>query len=94
MTIVRPITERDILPFRNVLDRVCRERKYLAQLEAPPLERVAAFVHENIQSGFPITWQRTAQKSLAGVMPFQAMHYQARDMSRDSAWGCCHLIGD
>lgn len=53
MTIVRPITDRDISPFRNVLDRVCRERKYLAQLEAPSMERVAAFVRSNIQSGYP-----------------------------------------
>ena len=53
MIIVRPITENDILSFRNVLDRVCRERKYLAQLEAPPVERVATFVRGNIQSGYP-----------------------------------------
>ena len=34
--------------FRACLDAVAREQRYLAQLEAPPLERVQAFVRDSV----------------------------------------------
>jgi len=50
---IRPITADDIEGFHRTLDVVARERKYLASLEAPPLESVREFVLENIAKGNP-----------------------------------------
>jgi ribosomal protein S18 acetylase RimI-like enzyme len=43
-----PIAEEHIAEFHRVLDAVARERKYLAFLEAPPLDAARAFIHNNI----------------------------------------------
>jgi hypothetical protein len=54
MTIeIRQIREEDIGSFHAALDVVAREHKYLALLEAPPLERASAFVRRNIEKGYP-----------------------------------------
>lgn len=37
--------------FHACLDAVCREKRYLAQLHAPPLEKVEAFVRDSAASG-------------------------------------------
>ena len=50
MITVRPIREEDIPGFREVLDTVARERRYLA-VEAPPLESVKGFVGGVIKAG-------------------------------------------
>jgi RimJ/RimL family protein N-acetyltransferase len=39
--------------FRDALSAVCRERKYLAWIEAPPLEKARAFVAMNVRNGWP-----------------------------------------
>jgi ribosomal protein S18 acetylase RimI-like enzyme len=48
-----PITEEHISGFRAAVDAVARERRYLAFLEAPPLENVTRFVLNNIEHGYP-----------------------------------------
>jgi hypothetical protein len=48
-----PIAEEHIESFRAAVDRVAREHRYLALLEAPPLEAVRKFVQGNIQNGNP-----------------------------------------
>ncbi len=48
-----PIAEAHIDAFRAALDSVARERKYLAFLEAPPLEEVRKFVLKNIAERVP-----------------------------------------
>ena len=48
-----PIAEQHIPGFRAAVDVVARERKYLAFLEAPPLEEVTRFVLDNIERGYP-----------------------------------------
>lgn len=48
-----PIERRHIAGFRDVLDGVARERRYLAFLEAPPLAQVRRFVLNNLRSGAP-----------------------------------------
>lgn len=54
MTIeVRQIREEDIEGFHTAVDAVAREHKYLALLEAPPMERARAFVQRNIEKGYP-----------------------------------------
>jgi len=54
MTIeVRLIREEDIESFHATVDAVARERKFIARLEAPPLEQVRAFVQRNIEKGYP-----------------------------------------
>ena len=53
MIVIRQIREEDAPAFREVLDAVCRERRYLATLEVPPIERVQAFVTSNVKAGYP-----------------------------------------
>ena len=48
-----PIEEKHIEGFHRTLDFVARERRYLAFLEAPPLESIRAFVLDNIKHGHP-----------------------------------------
>jgi RimJ/RimL family protein N-acetyltransferase len=52
MTIeIVPIERKHIAGFRDVLDEVARERRWLAFLEAPPLDRVRRFVLGNLRAG-------------------------------------------
>lgn len=51
--IVRPILASDAESFRDCLDEVARERRFLATLEAPPLARVTTFVTENVENNRP-----------------------------------------
>ncbi len=48
---VRPIAAADAPRFREVLDEVARERRYLAFEEAPPIERTVVYVEANIATG-------------------------------------------
>jgi ribosomal protein S18 acetylase RimI-like enzyme len=48
-----PIAEGHIEGFHRALDIVARERRYLAFLEAPPIESARAFVLNNIKCGHP-----------------------------------------
>ena len=48
-----PITLDHIDGFHRALDIVARERRYLAFLEAPPIESTRAFVLDNIKRGHP-----------------------------------------
>jgi ribosomal protein S18 acetylase RimI-like enzyme len=50
---IAPIEERHIEGFHQALDFVAREKKYLAFLEAPPLQRTRQFVLANINDGNP-----------------------------------------
>jgi ribosomal protein S18 acetylase RimI-like enzyme len=48
-----PIAQDHIDGFHRALDIVARERRYLAFLEAPPIEATRAFVLNNIKRGHP-----------------------------------------
>ena len=48
-----PIAQGHIDGFHRALDIVARERRYLAFLEAPPIESTRAFVLNNIKHGHP-----------------------------------------
>lgn len=48
-----PLERRHIAGFRDVLDGIARERRYLAFLEAPPPAQVRRFVLNNLRSGAP-----------------------------------------
>ena len=48
-----PIAQSHIESFHRALDFVARERRYLAFLEAPPLESTRTFVLNNIGMGYP-----------------------------------------
>ena len=48
-----PIAEGHIDGFHRALDLVARERRYLAFLEAPPIEATRSFVLDNIKRGYP-----------------------------------------
>jgi RimJ/RimL family protein N-acetyltransferase len=60
ITIV-PIAAEHIEAFHRMLDAVARERKYLAFLEAPPLEDARAFIMNNI------AWSNVQLVALAGA---------------------------
>ena len=48
-----PITDELIPGFHAVLDQVAREKRYLAFLEAPSLEKTTAWVQADVRRGFP-----------------------------------------
>jgi len=48
-----PMQRRHVAGFREVLDAVARERRWIAMLEAPSLARVRRFVLGNLKSGAP-----------------------------------------
>jgi ribosomal protein S18 acetylase RimI-like enzyme len=48
-----PIALDHVPSFHAALDIVCREKKYLAFLEAPPLAETEEFVRRNIAEGHP-----------------------------------------
>jgi len=50
---IEPIGEQHIEGFHAALDSVCRERRYLLFLEAPPLEETRKFVRGNLAKGYP-----------------------------------------
>jgi ribosomal protein S18 acetylase RimI-like enzyme len=52
-TAIRLIAAEDSESFHSCLDFVAREGRFLALLEAPPLERVREFVAENIKNKVP-----------------------------------------
>jgi putative acetyltransferase len=45
---IRQIQACDVQGFRDCLDAVARERCYLAQVEAPPMEKVQAFITSSV----------------------------------------------
>lgn len=51
MTItIRPIEIRDAAGYRECLDVVAREKRYLAQIEALPLDQIERFVRESVEA--------------------------------------------
>lgn len=50
---IAPISLADVDSFHACLDAVAKEKRFLALLEAPPLERVRGFVAENLAKGVP-----------------------------------------
>lgn len=50
---VVPNGEAYVEGFRAAIDAVARERRYIAFLEAPPLEQVRQFVQANLRDGRP-----------------------------------------
>jgi ribosomal protein S18 acetylase RimI-like enzyme len=51
---VVPLAEPHIEGFRAVVDSVARERRFLAMLEAPPIEEVGKFLKAAIAAGEPV----------------------------------------
>ncbi|MCP3381177.1 MULTISPECIES: GNAT family N-acetyltransferase [unclassified Bradyrhizobium] len=49
----RQIQVADTDAFRAAVDIVARERKYIALVEAPPIEQVRTFVARNVERGYP-----------------------------------------
>ena len=50
---IRQILETDVESFREAVDIVAREKRYLYLTEAPPLEQVRSFVRGNIDRRYP-----------------------------------------
>ena len=50
---IRPIAEDHTACFRETLDAVAREQRFLSFLEALPLEQMRHFVLKNINEGYP-----------------------------------------
>jgi len=49
---IRPMAIEDASSFHACVDAVAREAKFLAMLQAPPLEQTLAFVKDNIANGY------------------------------------------
>ena len=67
-----PIAQGHIDGFHRALDLVARERRYLAFLEAPPIEATRTFVLDNIKRGHPQFVAVSANSEVVGwcdVMP-------------------------
>jgi ribosomal protein S18 acetylase RimI-like enzyme len=52
-TEIIPIAQSDTPAFRECLDRVARERRFLALLEAPALKSMEEFIAEGLRNGVP-----------------------------------------
>jgi ribosomal protein S18 acetylase RimI-like enzyme len=65
-TRVIPIEERFAESFHHCLDSVARERRYLALVQAPPVEAVTDFVRGNIVNGVPQFIAVTAGDEVVG----------------------------
>ena len=50
---VVPLADEHIAGFRDAVDSVAREQRYLAMLEAPPIEDCRAYVLDMRRRGFP-----------------------------------------
>lgn len=50
---IEPISEKYTDGFHACLDAVAREKKFLAQIEAPTLERVRGFVKDSVKNDVP-----------------------------------------
>ena len=50
---IRPIRKADAPRFHEMLDAVCKERKYLAAFEAPSPEEVRKFIDLNVREKIP-----------------------------------------
>jgi ribosomal protein S18 acetylase RimI-like enzyme len=61
-----PIRAEHVEGFHRALDIVARERRYLAFIEAPPIERSRAFVLDNIERGHPQFVALSADREVAG----------------------------
>ena len=48
--VISPISFEHATSFHSCLDTVAREKRYLAQIEALPLEQVKAFVRESVEN--------------------------------------------
>ena len=53
MVTIVPLGDDHIAGFRDAVDLVAREKRYLAMLEAPPLEDCRAYVLDMRRRGFP-----------------------------------------
>jgi RimJ/RimL family protein N-acetyltransferase len=63
---IGPIADEHIESFHKTLDVVARERRYLAFLEAPPLESTRAYIRNNISHGYPQFVATVAREVSAG----------------------------
>lgn len=50
---IEPISEKYAPSFHACLDAVAREKKFLAQIEAPPYERLLGFVKDSVKNDVP-----------------------------------------
>jgi ribosomal protein S18 acetylase RimI-like enzyme len=46
--LIRSIQVEDAIAFRKCLDSIARERKYLAQIEAMPIDQIVAFIKKSV----------------------------------------------
>jgi ribosomal protein S18 acetylase RimI-like enzyme len=63
---ITPITQADVSAFRECLDRIAQERRFLALLQAPPLAHMQEFIAEGLRQGVP----RVVAKAQARVVGF------------------------
>lgn len=50
---IQPLRQEDVESYRAIFDSVAREGRYLARLEAPPIEDIRKFVQDSIDKRRP-----------------------------------------
>jgi len=63
MTEIVPIGPDHIESFHRTLESIARERRYLAMLEAPPIENLRSFAQDNISQGNAQRWRSPHERS-------------------------------
>jgi RimJ/RimL family protein N-acetyltransferase len=76
--LIAPIAESDLVSFRECLDLVARERKFLALIEAPPLEHMRGFVSENIAKNLPQVVAREGDRVVGWCDILPGWHHALR----------------
>lgn len=72
------IAVEDADSFRACLDAVAREGKFLALLEAPPLEEVRSFVRSNVERGVPQVIARAESRVIGWCDILPGWHHTLR----------------
>ncbi len=87
-----PISHEHIESFHRALDFVAREKRYLAFLEAPPLDEAGAYVLNNIAKGYP-HWVVLSEGKVLGWCDVVPKSRPVHAHVACSAWRCCRNSG-
>ena len=68
----------DVEPFRECLDTVAREKRYIAVFEAPPIERMRSFIADHVARGTPCLVARESKRVIGWCDIQPAWHHALR----------------
>jgi ribosomal protein S18 acetylase RimI-like enzyme len=74
-----PILEDHIKEYNSAVDKVARERKYLAFLVGPTIEMSRSFVQENIKENWPHVVATIKDEKVVGWCDISSVHRQVAE---------------